>query len=189
MENKDLLIKALRNALIQIKIYEMHIANVSDKEILKFSEQNIISISDVKDKSEIIKIMDIIENVGVDIFDRFDTDEIATYFGKDPRSFNKEMVDFTDDGKEVTEVLDEDPFYSRLMYHTFLEMIQEGDFSDRIPKELVDRSLEFFSSQEEFGTCKIIKDFYDNHKRFIVDSMCPQEFEQWQRKYIWKFHA
>jgi hypothetical protein len=68
-------------------------------------------------------------------------------------------------------------------------MITDGDFPDRIPKELITKSLEFFSGEEEFGICKDIKEFSDNNKRLIVSDMTNQEFEQWQRKNVWKFHA
>jgi hypothetical protein len=93
MKENELLIKALRNALIQLKIYEMQVAGYTDKEILEFSEKNVVSIRDIKSKDEFFSIMDTIENVGLDICQKFDISEISLFFGVDTDSMCREMED------------------------------------------------------------------------------------------------
>ena len=171
MENKDLLIKALRNALIQLKVYEMQICGYTDKEITEFSEKNIISIRNLKDKQEFSDIFEIMEQVGFDVVQKFDVNDISLFFGIDSISFCEEIDDTVMSDSEFSELYKDDPLFNYLMFHTLHEMITDGDYPDRIPSMLIDKSLEFFSNEEDFDICKQIKDFADTNKRLIVDDI------------------
>jgi len=184
-EERDLLVKALRNALIHIRVFEMQKGGYTDEEMNKFSDDNVISIRDVKDENEFHSIMNIMESVGFDISEQFDINAISTLFGMDSDSMCKKMDEALADDP-FFELLNEDPFLNQLMFNTVHEMIVDKDFSNGFPKELMDETIVFFGKQEEFKVCKIIKDFVDNNPKMVIENMSEQEFDNWKKENIWQ---
>ncbi len=68
------------------------------------------------------------------------------------------------------------------MFHTVFEMISEGDYPDRIPKELVEKTLDFFSKEEDIPVAfnatldKIKKNLQETRESYGMDVIPPESF-------------
>ncbi len=190
MKRDDLLIKALKNVLIQLKIYEMKDLGCTEEEILDFIDNHPLTMDIVSNPIDMQNIIEAMEDIGMDVCGKFDVEDLTLFFGVEIEYEMPKIEGITDSRASFEiDVLDQGDFVNHLMFNTVYEMITEGDYPDSFPEELVSKTIEYFASKEEFDICEEIKSFMENNSRLITSSMSKNEFEQWKIKNIWKLYA
>ncbi len=188
MKRDEILIRALRNVLIQLKVYEMKDLGCTEEEMLNLIDNLPLDIDIVSNPLDMKNIIEVMGDIGMDVCKKFDMEELSLFFGIEVINDWSPVPGITSDRKAFEIEVDvESDYVGHVVFHTMYEMISEGDYPDRIPRDILNKTLDFFGKKEEFETCKEIKDFMEKNKRLISDSMSQIELEQWKSRNVWKF--
>ena len=175
MENRkeELMLRAIRNLVIQNKLLELQILEDRDPYIESLEASKVKNLEVLKGREDFIETVRIIEEslMEEDLVLRVSPMDISNIFGFDFMSFQKEVSSFVDDrdGTESEESIKDIPRIGT--YNKIYSLIHEmGDVSGRVPDFLVTDAIDYFSSEgvEEFKKCNVIKKYFDQNPKKIL---------------------